>query len=165
MSLENSIGELTKAIDTLIGVITADSDLRKAISEKMADAVNKSTGTKSTSAKAEEKAAADKPKETEKSETTAASSDDKAKAAKDAIAAYLGGSDRPEERKARTKKIVALLSNEKVKKADAPETVKDLKDVNPKAFAAVVKKVNEYIEAGDITKVEASGDDDDIDLG
>lgn len=164
MSLENSMNELRKAIDALIGVITADNDLRKAIAEKMADAVNKGAGTKSTTAKTEDKGA-DKPKDTEKSETTAASSDDKAKAAKEAIAAYLGGSDRDEERSARKKKIVALLSNPKVKKADAPEKVTDLANVNPKAFNAVIKEVNKYIEAGDITKVEASGDDDEIDLG
>ena len=164
MSLENSMNELRKAIDALIGVITADNDLRKAIAEKMADAVNKGAGTKSTTAKTEDKGA-DKPKDTEKSETTAALSDDKAKAAKEAIAAYLGGSDRDEERSARKKKIVALLSNPKVKKADAPEKVTDLANVNPKAFNAVIKEVNKYIEAGDITKVEASGDDDEIDLG
>lgn len=156
MALENGLASLEEKIDTLIGLFQQDIELRKASLEKVSEAVAKSAGT---SAKKETTAAAAEKKETAKAE---ASGDDKMAEAKKLVAKYVGGTDRDEERSARNKKVVGLLSHEKIKKADAPEKVKDLKDVNPKALASVIKNLEKYINDGDLTTPPAADEDDDV---
>ena len=155
MALENGLASLEEKIDTLIGLFQQDIELRKASLEKVSEAVAKSGGA---AAKKTTEAAADK-KETAKAE---ASGDDKMAEAKKLVAKYVGGTDRDEERSARNKKVVGLLSHEKIKKPDAPEKVKDLKDVNPKALASVIKNLEKYINDGDLTTPPAADEDDDV---
>lgn len=158
MSLESALKEHGEKLDTLIGLIQQDIELRKTALGKIAEATAKASAKGST--------ASDKPKETEKAKDEdkpkEEPADDKLAQAKKLVAKYVGGAgDNADERKARNKKVVALLSNPKVKNADAPEQVKDLKDVNPKAFSAVIKKLEEFIEAGDLTK---PADEDEVSL-
>lgn len=158
MSLESALKEHGEKLDTLIGLIQQDIELRKTALGKIAEATAKASAKGST--------ASEKPKETEKAKDEDKPkdepADDKLNQAKKLVAKYVGGAgDNADERKARNKKVVALLSNPKVKNADAPEQVKDLKDVNPKAFSAVIKKLEEFIEAGDLTK---PADEDEVSL-
>ena len=155
MALENGLASLEEKIDTLIGLFQQDIELRKASLEKVSEAVAKSGGA---AAKNTTEAAADK-KETAKAET---SGDDKMAEAKKLVAKYVGGTDRDEERSARNKKVVGLLSHEKIKNPDAPEKVKDLKDVNPKALASVIKNLEKYINDGDLTTPPAADEDNDV---
>ena len=158
MSLEAALKENTEALTTLIGLLGQDIELRKTAIEKVSESINKSGGSTTKTTKTE-----DKPKGDDKPKETTSGGDDKMAEAKKLIAKYVGGAeDNSDERKARNKKVVGLLSNPKVKKDDAPDQVKDLKDVKPNAMSAVIKQLNKFIDDGNV--LAPKEDEDDISL-
>lgn len=163
MSLEQAVKENTESLNEMIGLLKQDIELRKSGLSTVAAAIDKVNGKTAGTKAAETKAV--ETKTTETKTTAAAGGSDTALAdAKTIIATYVGGTDRDDERNARKKKIVALMSNPKVKKDDAGDKVTDLKDVKPTALKAVIKKVQEYIDAGDLTTPPEAGNDEDEDL-
>ena len=67
------------------------------------------------------------------------------------IAGYLGV-ERPEERKARQEKVIALLNHEKIKKPDLPADAKpDTTNIAPESIELFKKQMSLLKEKGDLT--------------
>ncbi|TPN04483.1 hypothetical protein [Mesorhizobium sp. B2-1-2] len=82
---------------------------------------------------------------------------------KDKIAAYITGTDRPEERDARKEKVKKLLNHEQIKKADvATATAADhiMEDAVPKFMS----NMDKFIAAGDLTEAPKKPASDDLDI-
>lgn len=158
MSLENAVLENSKLLTELIALTKQEIELRQQSLATVGAAITKATGAKTTPAAEKEKAPV-----TEKADAATDDHDATMKFVKKGIASYLGGTERPEERKARQAKIKKLLNHEQVRGDNAPEVVTDLKDVKPSALKSVLKNVNKFIEAGDLT--EPVDEDGDMDLG
>ncbi|UUV44211.1 hypothetical protein RCWATA_3 [Rhodobacter phage RcWata] len=70
---------------------------------------------------------------------------------KELIAGYLGV-ERPEERKARQEKVIALLNHEKIKKPGLPADAKpDTTNIAPEAIELFKKQMSLLKEKGDLT--------------
>lgn len=91
---------------------------------------------------------ADKPKEEAK---PAPEATDAYAGLKELIAGYLGV-ERPEERKARQEKVIALLNHEKIKKPGLPADAKpDTTNIAPEAIELFKKQMSLLKEKGDLT--------------
>lgn len=161
MSLEQALADLGKKLDETIALQKREIELREQGLEAVGKAGEKAGVTKKETKAAETKSEVKEEKKPASSSGDS-SSDEIMETAKTKIAEYVGGTDRDDERTARKAKIKKLLNHKDVKKADAPETTTNLADVKPEMLAAVVKNVEKYIAAGDITTPPAS-DDLDID--
>lgn len=159
MSLEQALADHGKKLDELIALKKREIELR----EQGLEAVGKAAE-KAGVAKKETKAAEPKAEKVEKPAAKDDGADDLIEQAKNKIAEYVSGTDREEERKARKLKIKKLLNNEKVKKSDAPENTTNLADVKPEMIGAVIKNVEKYITAGDITEPAPATGGDDLDI-
>jgi len=157
MSLEQAIADLGNKFDELISLTKREIELREQGLEFVSKAGEKAGVTKKETKAAEPKA--EKAEKVVEPEQKAEASTDLIEQAKTKVAEYMAGATRPEERKARSAKIKKLLNNEKVKKPDVTEQTTSLADVQPSAMNAVIKQIDKYIAAGDITQPEASEDD------
>lgn len=139
MALEDEIKALTAALKENTAALNASMQVR-------AEAL---TIAKATVASAAEKPAA---------ETKAAAAEKPAPEATDAyaglkelIAGYLGV-ERPEERKARQEKVIALLNHEKIKKPGLPADAKpDTTNIAPESIELFKKQMSLLKEKGDLT--------------
>ena len=145
MALEDEIKALTAALKENTAALNASMQVR-------AEAL---TIAKATVASAAEKpaaetkaAAADKPKEEAK---PAPEATDAYAGLKELIAGYLGV-ERPEERKARQEKVIALLNHEKIKKPGLPADAKpDTTNIAPESIELFKKQMSLLKEKGDLT--------------
>ena len=154
MALEDEIKALTAALKENTAALNASMQVR-------AEAL---TIAKATVASAAEKPAAEKPA----AETKAAAAEkpadkpkEKAKPAPEATDAYAGlkeliagylGVERPEERKARQEKVIALLNHEKIKKPGLPADAKpDTTNIAPESIELFKKQMSLLKEKGDLT--------------
>lgn len=143
MALEDEIKALTAALKENTAALNASMQVR-------AEAL---TIAKATVASAAEKpaaetkaAAAEKPADKPKEEAT-----DAYAGLKELIAGYLGV-DRPEERKARQEKVIALLNHEKIKKPGLPTDAKpDTTNIAPESIELFKKQMSLLKEKGDLT--------------
>lgn len=139
MALEDEIKALTAALKENTAALNASMQVR---TEAL-------TIAKATVASAAEKPAA---------ETKAAAAEKPAPEATDAyaglkelIAGYLGV-ERPEERKARQEKVIALLNHEKIKKPGLPADAKpDTTNIAPESIELFKKQMSLLKEKGDLT--------------
>ena len=139
MALEDEIKALTAALKENTAALNASMQVR---TEAL-------TIAKATVASAAEKPAA---------ETKAAAAEKLAPEATDAyaglkelIAGYLGV-ERPEERKARQEKVIALLNHEKIKKPGLPADAKpDTTNIAPESIELFKKQMSLLKEKGDLT--------------
>ena len=144
MALEDEIKALTAALKENTAALNASMQVR---TEAL-------TIAKATVASAAEKPAA----ETKAAETQAAAAKKPAPEATDAyaglkelIAGYLGV-ERPEERKARQEKVIALLNHEKIKKPGLPADAKpDTTNIAPESIELFKKQMSLLKEKGDLT--------------
>lgn len=145
MALEDEIKALTAALKENTAALNASMQVR-------AEAL---TIAKATVASAAEKpaaetkaAAAEKPKEDAK---PAPEATDAYAGLKELIAGYLGV-ERPEERKARQEKVIALLNHEKIKKPGLPADAKpDTTNIAPESIEIFKKQMSLLKEKGDLT--------------
>ena len=143
MALEDEIKALTAALKENTAALNASMQVR-------AEAL---TIAKATVASAAEKpaaetkaAAAEKPADKPKEEAT-----DAYAGLKELIAGYLGV-ERPEERKARQEKVIALLNHEKIKKPGLPADAKpDTTNIAPESIELFKKQMSLLKEKGDLT--------------
>lgn len=132
MALEDEIKALTAALKENTAALNASMQVR-------AEAL--------TIAKASV-ASADKPKEEAK---PAPEATDAYAGLKELIAGYLGV-ERPEERKARQEKVIALLNHEKIKKPGLPADAKpDTTNIAPESIELFKKQMSLLKEKGDLT--------------
>lgn len=137
MALEDEIKALTAALKENTAALNASMQVR-------AEAL---TIAKATVASAAEKPA-DKPKE---EANPAPEATDAYAGLKELIAGYLGV-ERPEERKARQEKVIALLNHEKIKKPGLPADAKpDTTNVAPESIELFKKQMSLLKEKGDLT--------------
>ena len=149
MPLEDEIKALTAALKENTAALNASMQVR-------AEAL---TIAKATVASAAEKpaaetkaAAAEKPKEDAK---PAPEATDAYAGLKELIAGYLGV-ERPEERKARQEKVIALLNHEKIKKPGLPADAKpDTTNIAPESIEIFKKQMSLLKEKGDLTTPES----------
>ena len=149
MALEDEIKALTAALKENTAALNASMQVR-------AEAL---TIAKATVASAAEKpaaetkaAAAEKPKEDAK---PAPEATDAYAGLKELIAGYLGV-ERPEERKARQEKVIALLNHEKIKKPGLPADAKpDTTNIAPESIELFKKQMSLLKEKGDLTTPES----------
>lgn len=149
MPLEDEIKALTAALKENTAALNASIQVR-------AEAL---TIAKATVASAAEKpaaetkaAAAEKPKENAK---PAPEATDAYAGLKELIAGYLGV-ERPEERKARQEKVIALLNHEKIKKPGLPADAKpDTTNIAPESIEIFKKQMSLLKEKGDLTTPES----------
>ena len=149
MALEDEIKALTAALKENTAALNASMQVR----------VEALTIAKATVASAAEKpaaetkaAAADKPKEDAK---PAPEATDAYAGLKELIAGYLGV-ERPEERKARQEKVIALLNHEKIKKPGLPADAKpDTTNIAPESIEIFKKQMSLLEEKGDLTTPES----------
>lgn len=143
MALEDEIKALTAALKENTAALNASMQVR-------AEAL---TIAKATVASAAEKpaaetkaAAAEKPADKPAPEAT-----DAYAGLKELIAGYLGV-ERPEERKARQNKVVALLNHEKIKKPGLPADAKpDTTNIAPESIELFKNQMSLLKEKGDLT--------------
>ena len=143
MALEDEIKALTAALKENTAALNASMQVR-------AEAL---TIAKATVASAAEKpaaetkaAAAEKPADKPKEEAT-----DAYAGLKELIAGYLGV-ERPEERKARQEKVIALLNHEKIKKPGLPADAKpDTTNIAPESIELFKNQMSLLKEKGDLT--------------
>ena len=143
MALEDEIKALTAALKENTAALNASMQVR---TEAL-------TIAKATVASAAEKpaaetkaAAAEKPADKPKEEAT-----DAYAGLKELIAGYLGV-ERPEERKARQEKVIALLNHEKIKKPGLPADAKpDTTNIAPESIELFKKQMSLLKEKGDLT--------------
>lgn len=160
MSLEQALVEHGKKLDELIALQKREIELREQGIEAVAKAAEKAGVTKTAEPKAEKKTET----KAEKKVEGAGAGSDLIEEARKKVAEYVAGTDREDERKARKLKIKKLLDNEKVKKPDAPEGNTDLNNIQPNLLGAVIKNIQKYIDAGDITEPAPAAGGDDLDI-
>lgn len=138
MALEDEIKALTAALKENTAALNASMQVR---TEAL-------TIAKATVAKATVASAADKPKE---EANPASEATDAYAGLKELIAGYLGV-ERPEERKARQEKVIALLNHEKIKKPGLPADAKpDTTNIAPESIELFKKQMSLLKEKGDLT--------------
>lgn len=116
-------------------------------------ATSKATANKATAAKSDDKPAAEKPAaKTDADDADVPSVDD----VNNAIKKYVGGTDRKEERTARSAKVKGVLTKFS---PEGTETVNGGTLLADKR-AAFIKTVDAWIKAGDLTEPPAADDDD-----
>ena len=145
MALEDEIKALTAALKETTAALNASMQVR-------AEAL--------TIAKATVASAAEKPAAETKAAAAVKSKED-AKPAPEATDAYTGlkeliagylGVERPEERKARQEKVIALLNHEKIKKPGLPADAKpDTTNIAPESIELFKKQMSLLKEKGDLT--------------
>ncbi|OQM74924.1 hypothetical protein [Manganibacter manganicus] len=151
MSLEQTIAENTAAIKELIAITKQSNELRTEAMDKIA-----ATATATKAAPKKETA-----KEEAKPQISTSPEDRKEnpyEGIKEAIAGYITGTDRPEERDARKTKVKALLNHEKIKKegvADATST----DHIREESIDLFMKNLNALKDKGDLTSPKADSDD------
>ena len=134
MALEDEIKALTAALKENTAALNASMQVR-------AEAL---TIAKATVASAAEKPAAE-------TKAAAAEATDAYAGLKELIAGYLGV-ERPEERKARQEKVIALLNHEKIKKPGLPADAKpDTTNIAPESIELFKKQMSLLKEKGDLT--------------
>lgn len=154
MALEDEIKALTVALKENTAALNASMQVR-AEALTIAKATVTSAAEKPAAEKpaAETKAAAaekpaDKPKEDAK---PAPEATDAYAGLKELIAGYLGV-ERPEERKARQEKVIALLNHEKIKKPGLPADAKPATtNIAPESIELFKKQMSLLKEKGDLT--------------
>lgn len=149
MALEDEIKALTAALKENTAALNASMQVR-------AEALTIAKATVASAAEnpaAETKAAAaKKPKEDAK---PAPEATDAYAGLKELIAGYLGV-ERPEERKARQEKVIALLNHEKIKKPGLPADAKpDTTNIAPESIEIFKKQMSLLKEKGDLTTPES----------
>ena len=144
MALEDEIKALTAALKENTAALNASMQVRAE-----ALTIAKATVASASETKA---AAADKPAAKAKEETKPAPEATDAYAGlKELIAGYLGV-ERPEERKARQDKVIALLNHEKIKKSGLPADAKpDTTNIAPESIELFKKQMSLLKEKGDLT--------------
>ncbi len=145
MALEDEIKALLEAIKENTAALNASMQIR----------VEAMTIAKASVASAEKpapKAAAEKPADKPKEEAKPApEATDTYAGLKELIAGYLGV-ERPEERKARQEKVIALLNHDKIKKSSLPADAKpDTTNIAPEAIELFKKQMSLLKEKGDLT--------------
>lgn len=157
MSIEKALADLTTAVVALTEITTRLHDLRVTTVDEIK---NVAASTKAPAkAKAAEKPAADTASDTKPAaDAPADGAKHRLADVQAACATYAGGTDREDERTARKEKLAWLF-----KKVGATK----LGDIPEGKEGAVLKAVNQLIEAGDLTEApsdetdgDGSGDDD-----
>lgn len=153
MALEDKIDALIVALDKNTAALGASVAMREEVLA-IANAAISGEAAAAPAPKAAAKAAAapkaEAPKEEPKPEPVAEAPDAYA-GLKEMIAEYLGV-ERPEERKARQDKVIALLNHEKIKKADLPADAKpDTMNIAPEAIGLFKSQITLLKEKGDLT--------------
>ena len=144
MALEDEIKALTAALKENTAALNASMQVR---TEALTIAKATVVSAAETKAAAAEKPA-DKPKEKAK---PAPEATDAYAGLKELIAGYLGV-ERPEERKARQEKVIALLNHEKIKKPGLPADAKpDTTNIAPESIELFKKQMSLLKEKGDLT--------------
>lgn len=144
MALEDEIKALTAALKENTAALNASMQVR---AEALTIAKATVASAAETKAAAAEKPA-DKPKEEAK---PAPEATDAYAGLKELIAGYLGV-ERPEERKARQEKVIALLNHEKIKKPGLPADAKpDTTNIAPESIELFQKQMSLLKEKGDLT--------------
>lgn len=148
MALEDEIKALTAALKENTAALNASMQVRaEALTIAKASVASAEKPAAETKAAAAEKPA-DKPKEEAK---PAAEATDAYAGLKELIAGYLGV-ERPEERKARQEKVIALLNHEKIKKPGLPADAKpDTTNIAPESIELFKKQMSLLKEKGDLT--------------
>ena len=154
MALEDEIKALTAALKENTAALNASmqgrTEARTIAKATVASAAEKPAAeTKAAAAKAAAaKATVDKPKE---EANPAPEATDAYAGLKELIAGYLGV-ERPEERKARQEKVIALLNHEKIKKPGLPADAKpDTTNIAPESIELFKKQMSLLKEKGDLT--------------
>ena len=144
MALEDEIKALTAALKENTAALNASMQVR---TEALTIAKATVASAAETKAAAAEKPA-DKPKE---EANPAPEATDAYAGLKELIAGYLGV-ERPEERKARQEKVIALLNHEKIKKPGLPADAKpDTTNIAPESIELFKKQMSLLKEKGDLT--------------
>lgn len=147
MALEDEIKALTAALKENTAALNASMQVR-AEALTIAKASVASAEKPAPEAKAAAEKSADKPKEEAK---PAPEATDAYAGLKELIAGYLGV-ERPEERKARQEKVIALLNHEKIKKPGLPADAKPATtNIAPEAIELFKKQMSLLEEKGDLT--------------
>ena len=156
MALEDEIKALTAALKENTAALNASMQVRAealTIAKATVARAAEKPAAETKAAAAETKAAAaekpaDKPKEDAK---PAPEATDAYAGLKELIAGYLGV-ERPEERKARQEKVIALLNHEKIKKSGLPADAKpDTTNIAPESIELFQKQMSLLKEKGDLT--------------
>ena len=144
MALEDEIKALTAALKENTAALNASMQVRT-------EALTIAKATVASAAETKAAAAenpADKPKE---EANPAPEATDAYAGLKELIAGYLGV-ERPEERKARQEKVIALLNHEKIKKPGLPADAKpDTTNIAPESIELFKKQMSLLKEKGDLT--------------
>lgn len=148
MALEDEIKALTAALKENTAALNASMQVRaEALTIAKATVASADKSATETKAAAADKPA-DKPKEDAK---PAPEANDAYAGLKELIAGYLGV-ERPEERKARQEKVIALLNHDKIKKSGLPADAKpDTTNIAPEAIELFKKQMSLLKEKGDLT--------------
>ena len=145
MALEDEIKALTAALKENTAALNASMQVR---AEALTIAKATVASAAETPAAETKAAAAKKPKEETK---PAPEATDAYAGLKELIAGYLGV-ERPEERKARQEKVIALLNHEKIKKPGLPADAKpDTTNIAPESIEIFKKQMSLLKEKGDLT--------------
>ena len=149
MALEDEIKALTAALKENTAALNASMQVR---AEALTIAKATVASAAETPAAETKAAAAEKPKEDAK---PAPEATDAYAGLKELIAGYLGV-ERPEERKARQEKVIALLNHEKIKKPGLPADAKpDTTNIAPESIELFKKQMSLLKEKGDLTTPES----------
>ena len=145
MALEDEIKALTAAVKENTAALKESAQVR-------AEALTIAKATVAPAAEATKAADKAAPKEEPKA---APAADDAYAGLKELIAGYLGV-ERPEERKARQEKVIALLNHEKIKKPGLPADAKpDTTNIAPESIEIFKKQMALLQEKGDLTQPES----------
>ena len=143
MALEDEIKALTAALKENTAALNASMQVR---AEALTIAKATVAGAAEKPAAETKAAAAKKPADKPAPEAT-----DAYAGLKELIAGYLGV-ERPEERKARQEKVIALLNHEKIKKPGLPADAKpDTTNIAPESIELFKKQMSLLKEKGDLT--------------
>ncbi len=155
MSLEQAIADNTAAIQQLVAISTKLYELRTDAIEQVrsAAASTKGSTTKKTDDKPSDAGKAAEQKANISTGEERVDPNDRAEEIKTAIAGYIGGTEREEERAARKEKVKALLNHEKI--------------VKPESIDLFLKNIAGLTAKGDITEAPKAADkpaSDDLDI-
>jgi hypothetical protein len=160
MSLEQQIADLTAATKAhtaaTIELLAITKDLRDIRAEAIETVRSAATtGGKAGTTKAETKPAATKAADTKPNISASPENRiDPLVTIKDSVAAYLTGTDRPEEREARKLKVKALLNHPKVKRPDVADAT-SVEHIMDDAQALFIDQIGKLVAKGDITEPAA----------
>ena len=148
MSIEAALAELTAAVKANTEVTGNLLALRADAIETVKAAATPAAKPAAAAKKADPAPAAEAPKEAPKTEAAAGTPQPTPAQAK--IAEYLGGTERAEERAARTEKVKFLFGKVGATKAS---------DIPEDKIPAILKALDTLIAAGDITAAETADED------